>query len=649
MPQFPRLITIALHTAAVCLLATALLPREASALGLGEIVVKSSYNKGFVAEIPVFLDQGETELKAAVGTQADYNMIQIGRPAFIDGLSITVENGASGKVVVVRSKDPITQPSFNLIVRATASGGTVLENYFLAVDFRKSLSLDLPPPEAKPAEAPKPVEKPAPAVIPAPITPVMAPAPPPPPAPVVEQAPPARAPEPAPEPAPAPVVQEAAPVLPPPPAPMVEQAPAAPTPEPKQEPEAPVEVASAAEEPARSEPPPATAVSEPAAPGLIKTNDNPVKNRLMVKKGDSLFGIARSLHAPVSALPRVVVAIYKENKDAFIDGNIHRLRAGVTLNYAEVNNRASGITDEEARQLLSDDWKELQKTESAEPAKTPSVDLPFNNAPSEQELADFLEKWRSDWETNAPGFADLYAASFKGFRGHLRGAATKAEWIASRRAFNESHDNMNVAITDMHATRGSVSFTQTFTSDQLASTGNKSLVLTRENGELKIAEERFALHTAVDRTHKWTLVFPAVQSRELGIAHMQKLRGLGAVSYEASGAHDGPYIVAVGRFATQAQAEDFQTKLNSAGEVDAKVVLFPFSVRMKITEDPAAAVAAMTALTGHGYFPFKVETATAEGKTRHIVCVGAFAGRDEALKTADALKLEGFQPQPVIP
>ncbi len=647
MDHLCRSIPVALRAAAACLLAALLLPGEVLALGLGDIVVKSSYSKGFVAEIPVFLDQGETELKAAVGTQADYNMIQIGRPAFIDGLAVTVESGAAGKVVVIRSKEPITQPSFNLIIRATASGGAVLENYFLAVDFRKSLSLDLPPPEEHAAEAlkpekkPEPEKKPAHAAIPAPPAPPSAPPPPPPPSPPLIVPP---------VPVVAPPVLMAAPRAPEPvPAPVVEPAPVLPAPTPREEPKIPAEAKSAKEEVVHAMPPAEKAAPEPAKPGLIKVDANPAKNRVAVKRGDTLFSIARSLRSTTPDLPRVVVAIYLENKDAFIDGNIHRLRAGATLDYSKVNARADGVMDEEARQLLSDNWKDLQKTESAEPVKTPSIDLPFDNAPSEQELADFLEKWRGDWMTNAPGFADRYAANFKGYRGHLRGAATKEEWIASRRAFNGSHDNMNVAITDINATRGAVSFTQTFTSDQLFSTGKKSLVLARENGELRIAEERFTLSKAVDRTHKWTVLFPSVQSRDLTVAHMQKLRGLGAIAYGTGAMTDGPYTVAAGRFATQALAEDLQTKLKSAGEPDAKVVLFPFSVRMKTAEDPAVAAAAMAALAERGYFPFKMEATTADGKTRHIVCVGAFADREAALKARDALKIEGFEPQPVIP
>lgn len=622
MNHLPRSIPAALRMAAVCLLAASALPGGAFALGLGEIVVKSSYSKGFVAEIPVFLDQGETELKAVVGTQVDYNMIQIGRPPFVDGLSVTVENGAAGKVVVIRSKDPITQPSFNLVIRATASGGTVLENYFLAVDFRKSLSLDLPPPEEHVAEAPKPEKKaahaPGPLPVPAPVpAPVPVPAPAPAPAPAAESAP-APMPSPVITPAPEPVVQAA---VPPPPV---------------------------AEPPAAAEPP-AKIPSRPATPDLAKLDANPSKNRVKVKRGDTLFSIARTLSPSPRNLPRLVVAIYMENKDAFIDGNIHLLRANATLDYRHVNERAEGITDEEARQLLSDDWKDRQKKDSTEPAVAASVDLPFEKPPSEQEAADFLEQWRKDWVANAPGLDDRYANSFHGYRGHLRADATKAEWLASRRAFNNLHDNITVAVSDIKTSPTGVTFTQTFTSDQFFSVGKKSLGLARENGELRITEERFTATRAIDRTHSWTVLFPSVQSREMAVARVQKVRGLDANVYNAGGMPSGPFLMAAGRFTTRAFAEDFQGKLKSAGEQEAKVVVLPFSVRMKTTEDPAVAAAAMAELAERDYFPFKVETVTAEGKTRYIVCLGAFATRAEAVKACDVLKVEGFKPQPVIP
>lgn len=632
--HFTRSIPLALRAAAVCLLAAWALPGGASALGLGEIVVRSSYSKGFLAEIPVLLDEGETDPKAMVGTQADYNMIQIGRPAFVDGLAVTVENGASGKVVVIRSKEPITQPSFNLVIRATASGGTVLENYFLAVDFRKSLSLDLPPPEEAVAEAPKPEKKEASVPGPLPLpAPVVAP---PVPEPVAVVAPPA------PEAAPAePAATQ--------PAPVAEPAPVPPAPQPKEEPKSPAAPKAAPEKTAKAEKPKAKPAPEPAKPELAKIDADPAKNRVSVKRGDTLFSIARTLRPGDGNLSRVVVAIYMENKDAFIEGNIHRLRAGAKLDYSHVNERASGLADEEARQLLSDNWKELQKTETAKPAAAASVDLPFEKPPSDSEIADFLEKWRNDWTTNSPGLADRYASGFRGYRGHLRGAATKADWIAARRALKGSHDNVAITITNIKTSRGGVTFTQTFASDQLFSVGQKTLGLTRENGEIKITEERIDISKVIDRTHKWTVVFPTVQTREMTLAHLQKLRGYGSIPYETGGMPNGPYTVAAGRFATRAQAEDFQKKLKSTGEGEAKVILLPFSVRMKTTEDPAAAAAAAAALAERGYFPFQAEAAAVEGKTRHIVCVGAFATREAADKARDALKVEGFDPQPVIP
>lgn len=625
MRHLPRLIPVALCAAAVCLLAAGAFPGGAFALGLGEIVVKSSYSKGFVAEVPVFLDQGESDLKAAVGTQDDYNMIQIGRPAFIDGLSVTVENAAPGKVIVIRSKEPITQPSFNLIIRATASGGAVLENYFLAVDFRKSLSLDLPPPEERAAEAPKQEKKGTPSASPLPMP---APAPTPLSAPVVTPAPEpvAQAPAPSPpvaEPVPVPAVAREEPT--------VAAAKAVPA-----EPPAPIAAEKAPVEEAAS-----------ASPVLAKIDADPAKNRVTVKRGDTLFGIARTLGPAAPNLSRVVVAIYMENKDAFIDGNIHRLRAGATLDYRRVNERAARVSDEEARQLLSDNWKELQKPESAEPAAA-SIEPPFEKPASEREVADFLEQWRTEWMAKSPGFADRYAANFRGFRGHLSAAANKAEWIAARSAFNELHDNMTVTLADVKTTRGGVSFTQTFASDQLFSVGQKSLALARENGVLKITEERIDIKKAVDRTHSWTVAFPAVQSREIALTHLQQLRKMGFSAYEANGMPKGPYILAAGRFASRALAEDFHQKLKSVGEREAKVVLLPFSVRMKIAEDPAAAAAAMAALAENGYFPFETGMA-ADGKTRHSVCVGAFATREAAVKARDALKIEGFDPQPAIP
>ncbi|MBI3584077.1 MAG: SPOR domain-containing protein [Nitrospinae bacterium] len=125
---------------AYCLLLTV----YADAFSIGAIEVKSSLNEAFRAEIPVYVD-GQSGLDVSIGNEDDYAKLGIERIKIVDSLSLALEPVDKERVIIkLSSSKPINQPSFNLIIKAVQNGGTILENYFLAIDFQKSLSLNLP-------------------------------------------------------------------------------------------------------------------------------------------------------------------------------------------------------------------------------------------------------------------------------------------------------------------------------------------------------------------------------------------------------------------------------------------------------------------------------------------------------------------------
>ena len=123
-----------------CLLLTV----DAGAFSIGAIEVKSSLNESFSAEIPLYVD-GQSGLDVSIGNEDDYAKLGIERVKIVDSLSLALEPVDKERVIIkLSSSKPINQPSFNLIIKAVQNGGTILENYFLAIDFQKSLSLKLP-------------------------------------------------------------------------------------------------------------------------------------------------------------------------------------------------------------------------------------------------------------------------------------------------------------------------------------------------------------------------------------------------------------------------------------------------------------------------------------------------------------------------
>ncbi|MCB1959100.1 MAG: hypothetical protein KDE68_01025, partial [Rhodocyclaceae bacterium] len=70
-----------------------------------------------------------------------------------------------------------------------------------------------------------------------------------------------------------------------------------------------------------------------------------------VRRGDTLNKIARETKPAAVTVDQMLVALYQANRDAFIDDNINRLRAGVILNVPNAE-AASAVSPAQARQQV---------------------------------------------------------------------------------------------------------------------------------------------------------------------------------------------------------------------------------------------------------------------------------------------------------
>ena len=147
-------------------------------------------------------------------------------------------------------------------------------------------------------------------------------------------------------PAPAPLAPQIAPAPVPAPPPVVAPAPVTP----RITPPAPAPVRAA---PATSPTPaPRPPVSARSAPG-----------QLTVRPGDTAGGIAARTKAPSVSLDQMLVAMLQSNPDAFISGNVNRLRSGAVLN-VPTEAEASATPAPEARQIVtaqSRDFNEFRR------------------------------------------------------------------------------------------------------------------------------------------------------------------------------------------------------------------------------------------------------------------------------------------------
>ncbi|MBI3432393.1 MAG: FimV family protein [Hydrogenophilales bacterium] len=112
---------------------------------------------------------------------------------------------------------------------------------------------------------------------------------------------------------------------------------------------------------AKAAPAPTTAPQAPAAPKAAApahaAKPAPA-DRIAVKRGDTLVGIAGRVRPEGVSLEQTLVGLYRENTKAF-DGNMNRLKAGKTLNVPSAEKVAAIPQKEAVRELKlqADDWR----------------------------------------------------------------------------------------------------------------------------------------------------------------------------------------------------------------------------------------------------------------------------------------------------
>jgi pilus assembly protein FimV len=282
---------------------------DVGALTLGRGVVQSNLGERMRAEIEFeSLTAPEAEsLRATIASPDEYRQAGVQFNPSLGGARVVLQRIANRRASLLITTDrPIQEPFVDVVLQLSWNGGRLVRTYTLLVD---------PPGMAGPARPPSLTPYANPLGLAGQTLP--------------STAPPAAAPAPAPVPGAAPV-----------PAPMIATAPrnaadrgatgAVPAPAP-----------AAAPVPRRGPPP----VGAPPAPPLV---DDPYR----VRPGDTLSEMAQRGARPAGvSLDRLVLAMYRDNPDAFADGNIHKLKKGVVLSAAKPSTIAS-ITDEEARRII---------------------------------------------------------------------------------------------------------------------------------------------------------------------------------------------------------------------------------------------------------------------------------------------------------
>ena len=268
-------------------------PTGVQALGLGRINVLSALGEPLRAEIdiPQITADEAASLKAAIPAPTAFRAAGVEYNPALASAQITVQQRADGRIFLKLSSDKaVTEPFVDLILEANWSSGRIVRDYTMLFD----------PPSMRQAAPAAPVAAQVPAAPP----------------PTARQQPAAVQ--------PAAVQRSATPV------------PTVPAPPSAASPRAPAE---------RPAPPPSQSASRPPVAGVEG-------KQVKVQTGDTAGRIA-SAHKPGEiSLDQMLVALLRTNPDAFINGNVNRIKAGALLDLPSAE-QASSVTPAEARRTLT--------------------------------------------------------------------------------------------------------------------------------------------------------------------------------------------------------------------------------------------------------------------------------------------------------
>jgi pilus assembly protein FimV len=102
---------------------------------------------------------------------------------------------------------------------------------------------------------------------------------------------------------------------------------------------------------------PSAAAARDAAPAPPRTaaGVDATIERVTVQRGDTLGGIAERVRPEGATLAQTVVALYRANPSAFIDRNLHRVRAGAEL-AVPAPRQVAAVDGDAARALIREQW-----------------------------------------------------------------------------------------------------------------------------------------------------------------------------------------------------------------------------------------------------------------------------------------------------
>ena len=145
-----------------CGLASLALSSHVSALGLGEVKLKSTLNQPLQAEVKLLdtRDLTAEQILVTLASPADFERNGVDRLFFYTEFQFAVDlNAADGPKVLITSRNPVREPYLNFLIEARWTAGRLLREYTLLMDLPTFEENDAVSPVQSATTASKPVRQ----------------------------------------------------------------------------------------------------------------------------------------------------------------------------------------------------------------------------------------------------------------------------------------------------------------------------------------------------------------------------------------------------------------------------------------------------------------------------------------------------------
>jgi hypothetical protein len=666
------------------------------------IEIQSKFGERFSAELNVLLDD-EGEFQVQIGDEADYQRLELKRPRVIDDLQIVApeETEEPKKTIRVISQRPLFFPSFNLIIKGTFNGGTLLENYLVAVDFQQNLALNVQEkkkqtPETFPEKDEVDLLKGGSASAKSPVSEE------------TQNEPKAKvetkevasevAGEEAPRGMPPRVSAPSWMGKPPtqlkgargkdsffPGATWVSKRDFPDKMPPFDSSERQVEANEEMDQVVEKESPePPVSPEIAASPAEPKGDNSPSGGAGYgpLAPGENLFTIAKKLNVEGADITRVAVALWMENPDSFMYGNMNGIREGSRLKLENLKQRLEEIESKMAKEVLVSQWQEwkvIRKKRSgveneALAGVTEEIPLPSENEDEKKMIFEMLRYWKQSWEkgdldNHLKHFSDQNSSTSKNNFSDLR-------FLKKRMFARHNQVKLRIQQASLVLNEGQtmVSFGQSFSSGKMESYGLKDIGVIWEEGAWKILKEKFKVNEYLEkyasndsaseeeeifsreRTVSAPFVIHASSHLDFQMATqaVNQLRRLGFNAYSFPiniSRSKRIFRVYVGRFPSQDLAQEISLKLKRyAFSRFAIPVKSPYTLMMGEFEIEDEAETLILNLRSLGFSPLLFTFSEKEFlNPRFRVFLGAFATEKDTVKLAKELQAKNLAHELVTP